>query len=219
MPIPLIPVIIVAAVIIGVGGTIATRRIAKRLDGKRVAVLGGRRVGKSSLIRYLSTGDVATDPAEGNPGDAEESAAFGLKIGKKRAEFVVPRDLPGADGLGLPKWREAFSAADLVWYLFRADLIVQGDAKEIGEVRKHLEAMNGWRADMRSKGPKIVLIGTWADELPEWRDDPRGSLDSVRSAEPLKFGAVKLGHAPVIVGGLGSVEDAEKLVKSLANNL
>lgn len=206
MPISLIPIAIAVVAVAGGAGA-----LFKRLGGKRIALLGGRRVGRSSLLRYLSTGTVS-EGAGPNPVGRGGTTVCRPQIGGRRVKFAV--DVPQGGGLGLPSWRAAFMEADLVWYLFRADLIASEDPEEIDRVRKHLDLMGAWLASMKRK-PKIVLIGTRADEAAEWHADPQGFLDAVRLADPLKLGAVKLGNAPVIVGSLASDPDAEQLLENL----
>lgn len=212
MVFPIVPIAAVA-------GAYLVLEAKKKLSGKRVAILGGRRVGKSTLIRFLSTGEVAEGRSLSEAPLATSKRGFSLVIDGKRTKFSVPRDLPGNNGLGLPKWHEEYRKADFVWYLFRADLIEQGDNNEIQRVRSHLDTFSGWNGRRGKATRKIVLIGTWADQSTRWRTNRAEFVDSVISAEPLKLGAVKLGNAPVIVGSLGSNSGAERLIKHLESNL
>lgn len=209
MPIPLIPLAIAAVVAVATAGGVGA--LFARLAGQRIALLGGRRVGRSSLLRYLSTGTVSGG-AGPNPVGRGGIMVCKPQIGGRRVKFAV--DTPQGSGLGLPDWRAAFMNADLVWYLFRADLIASEDPEEVDRVRKHVDLMVAWLASMKKK-PKIVLIGTRADQAAEWHGDPQGFLDAVRLAEPLKLGAVKLGNASVVVGSLASDSDAEQLLGNL----
>jgi hypothetical protein len=63
--------------------------------------------------------------------------------------------------------------------------------------------------------PKVILIGTWADEHEAFRHGHAAFKELVRSAAPLKLGAVMLNHAPVLVGSLKTEGDVARMVKSL----
>lgn len=213
LPILLVPI---GAAALSASGVIAARMLRK-LPGKSVAILGGHQVGKSVLLRYLRTASVTDDGR--STIDPEQQAVFELQLGRKKLKFTVPREMPSNEGLGHPLWREAFRKADHVWYLFRADLIADGDPDEVRRLRNDLDLLKQWRQPRASKPPRIILIGTWADRVPSWKTHPIDLLEKVRSADPLKLGAVKLGNAPVLLGSLVNDEDAKELVNRLKENL
>lgn len=215
LPVVIVPLAIGAAALLSVGAV--TFALVKKLDGKHVAVLGGHNVGKSSLARYLLTKHVDIDAS--SKSGSILGTTFELQVGKRKIQFSSPKVVPSSQGLGFPQWANAFRKADFVWYLFRADLIASGDSDEMSRVGSHISLMQGWRGANTGKAPKVMLIGTWADQLPAWPRDPDRVLDTLCLADPIKFGAVKLGMAPVVVGSLVDDASAKQLVKQIEKAL
>lgn len=140
--------------------------------------------------------------------------AFVLSVAGQEIQFDVPRDVSGADGLGYHEWKTAFLQADLVWYVFRADLVARREPHELGLVQKHLDMLAEW-AD-RPKPPAFMLIGTWADQDATWADGPHVLHGRVADADAIKVGLVKLNHAKLVVGSLDTPAHARELVRALA---
>lgn len=213
MPLPVIPVVagIVALMGLVVGGKFVTNSIKRMLAGKRVAILGGQEVGKTTLLYYLRDGKHpgsqkrTLDPAVGQE--------FELKVGRKSVKFHVLNDLPGHQGLGLSDWKNAFVGADYVWYLFRSDLIVSGNKAQIEMVSNHLIHFKSWMKN--AKKPTIILVGTWADHDATYEDQEKDFVRILKSSDPIKLGAVKLNNAQVVVGSLQDEKGAAKLVKAI----
>jgi hypothetical protein len=213
-----IPILAVAGVaVVAAAGAIVTarkatahRRFAARLAKTRVAILGRRHVGKTSLLAFLHKpeGENVLDAGTNHMG-----GAFTLDIAGQGVPFVVPGDLPGNGGLGFKEWKDAFEGADRVWYLFRADLIANRDVEELASVKSDLDMLADWMP--ASHRPKVLLIGTWADNTTEWPRDPDTFANDVADADPIKVGRLKLDHAPLIVGSLLTVKDSEAIVRDL----
>jgi len=215
MVFPLIPIALFVVTI--VSASFAVRWIFIRLSGKRVAILGRQQVGKSTLLHFLEHNAV---PANSTPTvDPERGASFAFSVHKKVIHFNVPSDLPGNDGLSFVDWKEAFSEASYVWYVFRADLIAQGDPTELDLLEEHLTLFNHWMPKKKSSGPKVILIGTWADNDPLFVQSPHKFRKLVAGIKPIDVARLKFGRMPVVVGSLLTDESAEKLVKSLGKVL
>ncbi|WP_157155714.1 GTPase domain-containing protein [Diaminobutyricimonas sp. LJ205] len=224
MPLPLVPVVVgvilsgaLATVIPKLAGKRGVPKPARKRDGKRVAILGRQQVGKSTLLHLLREGSVPeTISSTGSPVVGGE---FSMEIGGKVVNFNVAKDLPGNDGLGFGDWKEALSGADYLWYLFRSDLIAQGDPDEIRLVESHLDMFKVWIDDGNTKVPKTILIGTCADWHPSYERHPTQFANAVGAARPIKFGRVKLENAGVVVGSLVTHTEADRLVESLRSRL
>lgn len=184
--------------------------------GKRVAVLGRQMVGKTTLLGFLMGKDapvnskMTVDPAKGG--------TFELRIGKKATRFRVRHDQPGwAPENSYKGWKEDFDDADFVLYLFRADLVEQGDIQTINLVQEDLNQFKRWLPKWGSKtpAPKIVLIGTWADQSPSFNEDAAKFASLIRKSHPIKLGATKLNKADLVVGSLSTDKDRERLIESL----
>lgn len=220
MPLPLFLIPIGIGVVAAIGGGIALvlPRIAKKLENRRVAILGGAQVGKTTLLRTLR--DAAVPDRALTALDHSWAGRFQMDVRGKSVEFDVPRDLAANDvDLSYKYWKDAFTGAHYVWYLFRADLVAAGDPDTLDRVKAHLARIKGWMAADKSVRPRIVLIGTHADKSPEFGAGFEGFVDAVRSASPIKLGMVKLNHADLVVGSLLTDKDAKRLIRRLGSHL
>jgi hypothetical protein len=217
MPLPLIPIAAGAAAL-AIVGALAVPRIMKTLSGKNVAVLGGRSVGKTTLLYLLQhrkLPETSDEPAEG-----DAVGEFEIVMGRGHARFTLHKDItehPGAGGYKI--WRDAFSKADHVWYLFRADLIAQGDPLEVSKVKGHLDLFAAWLGNRSSGSPRVMLIGTWADQDSRYKEDATSFKESLARSSPLQVGMVKLEHSALIVGSLEGKKEADKLLQKIGRAL
>lgn len=221
MPLPLVVVPIIAVAVATLGGTAifaAIPKIWKILDKHTVAVLGAPQTGKTALIRLLRDVD-APDGALPGSVTGDDRGRFRLEVKGKAVDFAVPRDLPGSDGLNVADWKEAFNDADHVWYLFRADLVAQGDAGTVQLIRTHFALFRKWLSAAPGSAPKVLLVGTWADEHPGYARHPSRVAEKVMEADVIRIGSVRLGGAPVVVGSLATSKDADRLLKGIKGRL
>lgn len=219
MPFPIL-VVPVAIAVVAVSGALITAipKIWKILDKRTVAILGAPQTGKTALIRLLR--DVnAPDGSLANTAPGDNRGRFRLEIKGRTVDFAVPRDLPGSDGLNVAGWKEAFADADHVWYLFRADLIASGESETTQMMKTHLALFSRWLGAMSGNAPKILLVGTWADEHPDHARHPARVAREVEDADVVNLGSVKLGGAAVVVGSLATSRDADRLLRGIKNRL
>lgn len=198
---------------------VVVRRVRKALKDKNVAILGRQEVGKSTLLHFLKEGKLP-DRRKRTP-DPLPGGKFTLQLpGKGEVRFSVPQDLPGHTIPAYKDWRDAFDSADFVWYLFRSDKIVSGDASETSLVTEHLNHLGDWYADLRSRNaaPKVILVGVFADMDTTYNDDGVFE-DRVRNSALIRQGSVSLGKADIVIGSQASKEDATKLVDRIARYL
>ena len=217
MPLQLIP--LVAGGVVLLIGVIGAAMLARKLAGKRVAILGRQRVGKSTILHLLQHGKIPEASEVSETVDPAQGGHFKLEIGGKAVDFAVPEDVPGNDGLAYADWKKAFTGADYLWYLFRSDLIALGDDAESQLVDEHLTMFKTWIDDAGAHVPRIILIGTHADMDPGFRKNASTFAKKVIAAHPIKIGQVMLNNAGVIVGSLFENDDAKKLINSLRSRL
>lgn len=211
MPAPLIIAAAIAVVTLGAGGISAY--LKRHLANKRVAVLGAQQVGKTTLFVTLRDGRPPEHPKR--TVDPAPGSTFHLQVGKREATFEIPADLRGHDGVGFPNWKAATEKADWVWYLFRADLIALGDATTTRIVEDHLTRLKTWLDDMKGPRPKVLLVGTFADQAQGYLE-PRGELHRLVSmSDPIKADLVKIEDSALVVGSLATPKLAASLVKSI----
>lgn len=218
MPLPLIPLGVVA---VGALATITVKLIKptlpQKLKGKRVAILGARQTGKTTLLRYLELDGLLEGNIRGTT-DANGGGRFELNIQGANVMFDVLKDVPGNQDLLFKDWREAVESADYVWYLFRADRLAEDDKDQNDMVRKHLTLLKVWIDEIKTNEPKVILVGTHADRHPQYGEDLLTVSQRATAADAIKVNAVKL-KASIVVGSLATEESAKRLRKSLRGQL
>lgn len=218
-----VPVVVVAiawgiAAIATAGGIyLAVQRMVKILANKKLSILGAQRVGKTTLFQMFRSGKVTKKSSE--TVDAEPGTIFVLRISGKEIHVEIPRDVEGNDGAGFPEWRKAFDDAHFVLYLFRADQLLTGSQQNVALVKSHISMLQGWLAEKHGNPPRIVLVGTFADQLPGF-PGKRDELNQLVGNHPvIKAGMVKLNNAGLVVGSLENTRVAGYLVKSIVKKM
>lgn len=217
MPVPLLAWIVIAAVSALVGTTIAVKwdQIVIALKGKKLAVLGARGVGKTHLIKFLSSGSI---PSEYRQTVAPE------KVGQRRFQ-LKDLDLKVKDTLDVSgakdayaEWKKLHDEADVVFYLLRADRLIAGDLEVEGRVRDDLRHIGSW-LQARSPRPPLFIVGTHCDfdrEFVTLATDRMGDyVDKFRKL-PIVSDLVARGgggqSVKVVLGSMKSIQDTEALV-------
>lgn len=217
MPLPIPIVVGGVAAVVTLTANLMKPKMSKRLAGKRVAILGGQQVGKTTILRYLEF-DGLLEGEVRRTADAAGGGSFTLDVAGADTVFDVQKDLPGDQGLQYKDWREAVDGADHVWYLFRADLVAEHNPEQVELIRKHLLMLWGWLDSKKADRPKVILVGTHADRHELFESDPARLSQIVRNADALKINAVKL-NAGVVVGSLATEDAAKRLRRSLRGQL
>ena len=163
MPIPIIVWIVAGVVSVLAGGGTALYKywpeIVKALKGKRIAVLGARGVGKTHLIKFLTTGSI---PSEYKQTLApEKTTANRLQLKDLEIKIRDTLDLSG-DKAAYAEWKELHDMSDLVFYLLRADRLIAGDTNVESRVRDDLRHIGDWRKASSPRSP-FFIIGTHCD--------------------------------------------------------
>ena len=218
MPIPIFVVIVIAvAALIAAGTTIALNWdfIVVALRGKRVAVLGARGVGKSCLTTFLATGSVPSEYRQTVAPEKKPLRRFRLEELNLRIKKTL--DLSG-DPAAYAGWRALIGQADVVFYLLRADHLLDRDAVVEGRVRNDLRHIGGW-LEQRSPRPFFFIIGTHCDLDPEFCSlSPKTEgnyVDKFRRLPLVSELVARAGGAQqvkLVLGSMRTIKDTEALV-------
>lgn len=200
---------------------IDAKSIIRKFTGEQIVVLGDEKVGKSTLITYMTTNRL---PAE------KKRTLDAVKVDKaihlemegslkgKKTRFIISQDLPGNDNTFYPLWKPAAFEANRVWYLFRADHVLAGHKKTIELINDHIRLLKDWR-DKDLTPPAFSLIGTGADRIPGWSHHDDSAVRAAIDDSPIQPQAVKLGNAPIIIGSLKTVTNAQRLVAAISKEI
>ncbi len=152
--------VVVAAVTIAINW----EKIMTNLKGKQIAVLGERRVGKTHLITFLTTGEIP---------EKYDATVEQLKVERKhfkleelKLRIKETADVAG-DEVALHEWKSLCKRSDIILYLFRTDWFNNDNNKY-----KQLDTINRLKRDTNSivhflKGradkPLFFIVGTHTD--------------------------------------------------------
>lgn len=222
MPLPLVPIFIAFAVGAVVSGSVVYKweDIFYSLQGKKIAVLGARTVGKTTLLKYMEKGILIERYKQTR--DKNEIERTRIKLGDLDILIKKTDDVSGGEkAYGF--WEKLFKEADLVLYIVRTDRLLDQDSgtekrsendlkhiqnwiKELGatERKQFFIVGNHWDSDARFKNLTPDTIGNYQDEFT--------SLPIVRKITLLAGGAAKV---KVALGSLANEQDADNLIKEI----
>lgn len=218
MPLPIVAVWIAVAVLtVLTGTTIAIKwdDIVVKFKGKRLVVLGARGVGKTHLVKFLSTGSIPAEYKQTVAPEKVSSRRFHLKeLDLKLKESL---DVSG-DKAAYGEWKELHDQADVIFYLLRADRLIAGDPEVEARVRDDLKHIGGW-LEARNPRPRFFIIGTHCDfdaEFYSMSADKIGDyVDNFRRLPIVTELVARAGggqQAKVVLGSMKTIHDTEALV-------
>ena len=222
----MIPIIIIAVVVaagVGVGGFVAFLnwdKIFIALKGKKLAVLGEKRAGKTSLIKFLTTGSILR---KYKPTDFAREVTSGHRFQLRELDLAIKnlKDVPGGQDK-YRSWQSVFNDADIVLYLLRVDKLMAGDKSTEVRVRDDMGQIKRWRQNNFKRFP-LFIIGTHCDltdpdittlqtdQIGDYQDKVR-QLPIFRTIERLGGGR---GKVTLICGSLKLEATTELLVYCL----
>jgi hypothetical protein len=213
--IPIVIWIVVGVVSLLAGTSIAVKwdAIIIALKGKRLAVLGARMVGKTCLIKFLTSGSIPaeyrmTNVAEKNPGRRFSLQDLDLKI-----KDIV--DVAG-EKESYAEWKKEFDQSDIVFYLLRADRLLDGDKSVEERVRNDLKHVERW---LEKRRVSLFIIGTHCDLhpgfftiTPETMGDYVDTFKKLPTIGELVARGGGSQQVKVVIGSMKTITDTEALV-------
>lgn len=179
------------------------------LKGKRVAVFGERNVGKTVLLKFLTSGEVPDEYMQTVLTEKVDGKRFAM--GDLKLDLKETRDVPGGHD-AIEEWKALHDESDIVLYLVNSRQVNQQ------RIRRDLEKIESW-SKARPAPPKLVVIITHMDLDPTYVSTPASGMGHFRDRFVklnLDGGLSKLSHRPpVIFGSLVDRELAAKLVATL----
>ena len=232
--IPILIAVVVAIAGAGVAAALNWEEIVKALKGRKLAVLGERKVGKTSLLKFLAEGSIPEEYKTTDDPQKVRGRRFQLRDLKLAIKDT--RDMPGRRGYD---WERIIKDADIVFYLLRVDRLIEGHRptesrvqKDIGQIKKWLDAESRVQKDTSQikrwldANPKkfpLFVIGTHCDltdpDLTTLSADQIGDYEDKVREMPIFEKIVLLGggekKVTLILGSLKSEAMTEALVYRL----
>ena len=193
------------------------------IKGYKLAVLGARRVGKTVLIKFLTTGTLSKEYVKTARPKKTDSRRFKLKKLDLKIEESI--DSPGSEYY-YSQWENITKDADIVLYLLRVDLLMKGDRETEERVKRDISHVSDWLQESEKKYP-LFIIGTYCDQtVPDFTKlsknekvdyvDERCRMPIFRDIE-LRGGGAQ--HVRFVFGSLKSKDTTEKLVYNMLASL
>lgn len=223
MPLPFLVLAIGEVLLWAMGGAIIAgvvitlidltiEALSEKIANKSVAVIGERRAGKSTLAKFLSTGEIPEDYKQ----TLGEKRLDGRTIQLSELKLKVSEinDVPGAKEY-YKQWKAAVLKSEVVYYLARADKL-KTSAETRRRVSEDIRHLADWLEE--SPGKSLFFIGTHCDLIPDFKrltPETRGDYQDQFFKHPeLREVAIRLreANAGLILGSLKPKEAMQQVV-------
>jgi len=227
LPLPLWAASLAAsAVVSAVAGAVAWRHrnnFKDELKGKVITVLGPRGAGKTTLVTFLSKGELPVEYVS----TAKPEKFGGRSIEMNDLQLVLQTivDVPG-DKHSYVEWERQYKKADVVCYLVDASKIQISDDAYIKLVSSEMRNLGDWLREREADPPKTFLAATHCDLIPEYVNLPYAGkhtfLDDFWKTPAVEQFVLRAGgqkHVRCIAGSLATKRGAEHLVGELLHEV
>lgn len=201
----------------------AIAAIVKVLEGKKLAVLGEGRVGKTVLINFLTKGTLSEAYVRTVYPKKTEANDFELKDLKLSIEESI--DILGRSDF-YPDWKKLSQDADVVMYLLRADKLQAGDKHTEERVKRDMGQIGEWLKESPKEFP-LFIIGTHCDlttpNLTRLPENKIGDYEDEMRRMPIFKKIALLGggwsKVRLVFGSLKSKDSTERLVSQIIGQI
>jgi tRNA U34 5-carboxymethylaminomethyl modifying GTPase MnmE/TrmE len=220
MPLPLIPIVIALAVGGVAGGAVASNweNITYALKGKKIAVLGARTVGKTTLLKYMEKGILIERYTQ--TVDVKEIERIRIKLGDLDIRLEKTDDVSG-NKAAHGAWKKLFEEADLILYIVRTDMLLKHDSSTEKRAEEDLRQIQGWIKECNPK-KQFFIVGNHWDTDPDFKNltssqigdyvDRFRALPVVKKMTQLAGGAATV---KVALGSLATERDSDTLITAI----
>ncbi len=203
---------------VGVGGTTVACKwddINYALKGKKIAVLGARAVGKTTLLKYLEKGILIERYKQTL--DKEEVERTRIKLGDLDIRLRKTDDVSG-DQSAYGGWKKLFDESDLILYIVRTDDLLKRDPATEKRCEDDFKQIQGWIKESKRRKQFFIVGNHWSDD-PEFKSlgpDQMGNyVDRFMALPVVKTMTQRAGGAATVKVALGSLateRDADFLI-------
>lgn len=217
MVLPLIPIAL-GLTALGVIGTVVFKfdlddKIKEMWSGKRITVLGGRGVGKTTFLHYLKTQKIKSSSEQTH---IESYQSMTVKVDNISLHIKEGQDVGGSQSQH-GEWRKQIQEADILFYLMDISKILAKDKRYIDNVKKDINAIQD-KIEKRQDKISIFLIANHADKCDEYTSDFVKFEEKVNKNQTVETAIIEFGgteHCKVIIGSLKDKDHANKLLEKI----
>lgn len=221
MAVPLIPLLWGAGVALAsaTAGAFYYRKRAKaKIREKVISILGPRESGKSTLAKFLETGDVERHTQQNLTTEERSVSSIIVERGNESFRSL---DVSGSKE-AYRNWKLAYEKSDFVIYLYEADVLFSGNQRAKDRLSDDFYQISHWV----NETPKpVVFVLNKEDKLTDKVFKGSARLAKIKDAalrsEPVVQGRSAIGPSNfhMVVGSLSDKTKAQGLVASVFSEL
>lgn len=192
--------------------------IISALRGKKIAVLGARAVGKTTILKYMEKGILIEQYKQTLAPEAIEKTR--IKLGDLDIILKKTTDVSGSES-AYAGWKKLFDESDIILYIVRTNQLLKSDPDTTKRCEKDLKQIKLWIKESQKQKQFFIVGNHWNDD-PEYKkitDETRGDYDDRFKALPVVKTMIQLAGGlatvKVALGSLATKEDAGLLVKRI----
>ncbi len=213
MPIPLIIWAIVAgtAVLIGTTTYLNWDAIMNYFYGKRLAILGAKGTGKSTLVDFLTYGEFE-DKKSGGKTSFRKTKSNVFKLNDLRFHIKEGIDITGSEDF-VKDWKKNIIDSDYTFYMIDSSRVYNQDKEYITLIERHLSLI-GTHYTNTNRKDKVCIICVFCDKIPDYENDSQNIVTILNAILHKAFLHVDCHR---FFGSLVTEKDKEELVYNVLN--
>ncbi|WP_156784212.1 GTPase domain-containing protein [Sphingomonas sp. SKA58] len=184
--------------------------------GKKLAVLGPRASGKTTLISFLLNGELPQEYfATAKP---EKFEGKKISLGSLELRVHAVTDLPG-DVQSHSDWERQYKDSNIACYMIDASKVYARDETYIRMIRSEARHIGEWLDSRKRRPPAFFLVATHCDLIPDYASLPEGQVtvftDSFwKDADVQKIINLAGGskYVKCVAGSLKDISRSERLI-------
>lgn len=184
-------------------------------NGKRIAILGSRAVGKSTLFNFLQNQEIDPNKKYEQTRSVRKIDEVEVNIDGASLRISASYDVGGGEISHL-SWIDQIKASHYIFYLLDANKVMHSDRIHISEIKKDMAAIQKQIVSYTDK--KVFLIATKSDCHQQYNTS--GFEDKLMNKSIILETILNLGgieKCKLIVGSLSDTDEAKKLVRQFLN--
>ena len=209
MPITLIRLIIAGAGILFTSFTaIFWDELNVLFKGKRLAILGAKATGKTTLHNFLTNGKL-----KGGTG-IEQTKSHSFKLKDLKFHIRKGKDITGSEDF-VSDWTKIITDCNYTFYMIDSERVYKNDFEYIKLIENHLSII-GCHYEKLSKKDKVNIVCAFSDKIADFTENKNKFEKTIKD----RLGnALNYVDCQIFVGSLKSDEYKQDMVYTILNTI